>query len=44
MTPLARMLRPVSQARAALSRQLAAAHRFAFMLDGQPGELRLHLA
>ncbi|MCI4185278.1 FliM/FliN family flagellar motor switch protein [Dickeya dianthicola] len=44
MTPLARMLRPVSQARAALSRQLATAHRFAFMLDGQPGELRLRLA
>ncbi|WP_263062911.1 FliM/FliN family flagellar motor switch protein [Dickeya dadantii] len=44
MIPLARTLRPVSQARAALSRQLAAAHRFAFMLDGQPGELRLQLA
>ncbi|WP_107759513.1 FliM/FliN family flagellar motor switch protein [Dickeya sp. Secpp 1600] len=44
MIPLTRTLRPVSQARAALSRQLASAHRFAFMLDGQPGELRLQLA
>ncbi|MGM3161889.1 FliM/FliN family flagellar motor switch protein [Dickeya undicola] len=44
MTPFARTLRPVSRARAALSRQLASAHRFAFMLDGQPGELRLQLA
>ncbi|MBX9447470.1 type III secretion system cytoplasmic ring protein SctQ [Dickeya chrysanthemi] len=44
MIPLAQTLRPVSRARAALSRQLATAHRFAFMLDGQPGELRLQLA
>ncbi|WP_407321453.1 type III secretion system cytoplasmic ring protein SctQ [Dickeya ananatis] len=44
MTPLAQTLRRISQAQAALSRQLASAHRFAFMLEGQPGELRIQLA
>lgn len=44
MTPLAQTLRRISQAQAALSRQLASAHRFAFTLEGQPGELRIQLA
>ncbi|AUQ25694.1 type III secretion system cytoplasmic ring protein SctQ [Dickeya zeae] len=44
MIPLAQTLRHISQAQAALSRQLASAQRFAFTLEGQPGELRMQLA
>ncbi|UPT55856.1 type III secretion system cytoplasmic ring protein SctQ [Dickeya zeae] len=44
MTPLAQTLRHISQAQATLSRQLASAQRFAFTLEGQPGELRMQLA
>ncbi|ACZ76742.1 type III secretion system apparatus protein YscQ/HrcQ [Dickeya parazeae Ech586] len=44
MIPLAQTLRHISQAQAALSRQLASAQRFAFTLEGQQGELRIQLA
>ncbi|WP_226067761.1 type III secretion system cytoplasmic ring protein SctQ [Dickeya zeae] len=44
MIPLAQTLRHISQAQAALSRQLASAQRFTFTLEGQPGELRMQLA